>query len=348
MKRLSFQIGDRTIGNGNPVLIQTMGDHKTEDYITAYEETNRLKKMGLDLMRFSVLDKEDAKAFSRIRSKTDIPLIADIHFDSNLALAAIEAGADKIRINPGNIGGEAKLRTVIRACREKRIPMRIGVNSGSLMAFRGKTSSPVDDFFLALDDTLRVFKEEDYDLLVLSLKSSDPKEAKILYERAYRDYPYPLHIGVTESGFGTMGSLKSAYGLIPLLEKGIGDTIRVSLSDDRKEELRACKTLLSLTGRRKDIPDLIVCPACGRTKIDLRPISRLVADHLDYILKPVKVAVMGCPVNGIGEARNADYGIAGSGMEGVYLLFQKGKSLGTFPEKEALAKLFALIDGFQG
>ncbi len=346
MNRIQFQIGSKTIGNGSPCLIQSMGDRKTSEVSYLVGETKRLEKAGLDMMRFSVLDKEDALALKEIRKQVDIPVIADIHFDYRLALMSIDSGVDKIRINPGNIGGEDRLRCVISACREKNIPMRIGVNSGSLNRYRGKTDSKADDILLALDETLSIFKEENFDHIVLSLKSSDPDDLYEIYEKAYHKYPYPLHLGLTESGFSTLGTIKSALGVFPLLKAGIGDTLRISLADDRIEEVRACKSLLRLSGRRDDIPDMIVCPTCGRTKIDLKPISREVLSYLDHVFKKVKVAVMGCPVNGIGEAKDADFGIAGSGEENIYVLFSKGKSLGLFKKDEALKRLFALIDSF--
>lgn len=346
MNRIQFQIGNKTIGNGSPCLIQSMGDRKTSEVSYLVGETKRLEKAGLDMMRFSVLDKEDALALKEIRKQVDIPVIADIHFDYRLALMSIDSGVDKIRINPGNIGGEDRLRCVISACREKNIPMRIGVNSGSLNRYRGKTDSKADDILLALDETLSIFKEENFDHIVLSLKSSDPDDLYEIYEKAYHKYPYPLHLGLTESGFSTLGTIKSALGVFPLLKAGIGDTLRISLADDRIEEVRACKSLLRLSGRRDDIPDMIVCPTCGRTKIDLKPISREVLSYLDHVFKKVKVAVMGCPVNGIGEAKDADFGIAGSGEENIYVLFAKGKSLGLFKKEEALKRLFALIDSF--
>jgi len=346
MERLSFSIGNKVIGANAPVLLQTMGDHKTSDTKTAIEECLSWAKQGLDLVRFSVLDEEDARALKTIKEASPIPVIADIHFEARLALLALESGVDKIRINPGNIGSEARLREVIQACKKHHAAMRIGVNHGSLAKYKGKTTTPEGDYFLALDNTLSVFRSEGFTDIVLSLKSSSPSETRRLYEMAYPRYPYPLHIGVTESGFGVVGAVKSAYALGPLLEEGIGDTLRISLADDRKEEIRAMKALLKATGRRKDLPDLIVCPTCGRTRIDVKPISRLLEEKLDVVFKPVKVAVMGCPVNGIGEARDADFGIAGSGEKDIYLLFRKGVPVGLFPKEEALEKLFGWIDAF--
>lgn len=346
MNHISFNIGNKIIGNNNPCLIQTMGDKKTTETDYHIKVTNDLEKIGLDMMRFSLLDEEDAKALKIIKENTNIPIIADVHFNYKYALLALDSNVDKIRINPGNIGGDDKLRIVINACKEKNVPIRIGVNSGSLNKYRGKTSSKADDILLALDETIAIFKEENYDKIVLSLKSSNVDDLKEIYEKAYKKYPYPLHLGLTESGFSTMGTIKSAIGIFPLLNEGIGDTIRVSLADDRKDEIRACKTLLRLAKRRNDIPNMIVCPTCGRTLIDLKPISREIQSHLDYVFKDITIAVMGCPVNGIGEAKDADYGIAGSGEKDIYLLFKKGQPLGLFKKEEALDKLYKLIDEF--
>jgi (E)-4-hydroxy-3-methylbut-2-enyl-diphosphate synthase len=346
MKKLTFAIGNKMIGGDNPCLIQSMGDIKTTRVEELVKETNELASSGLDMMRFSILDKADIEAIGQIKKQTNVPIIADIHFDYTFALAAIDAGVDKIRINPGNIGTEDKLRTVIHKAKEHNIPIRIGVNSGSLNKYRGKTGNRADDILLALDETMEVFKQENFDHIVLSLKSSDPKELKEVYEKAYDKYPYPLHLGLTESGFSTLGVAKSSVAVFPLLVEGIGDTLRISLADDRIEEIRACKTLLRLAGRRNDLPDMVVCPSCGRTQIDLKPISREVQYYLDHVFKPVQVAVMGCPVNGIGEAKNADFGIAGSGAKDLYVLFAKGKEIGLYQKEEALAKLYSLIEQF--
>lgn len=346
MEKYAFQIGNKWIGNEHPILIQTMSDRKTSDIDYNINLTNELEKMGLDLMRFSVLDFEDAKAIRFIKERTNIPLIADIHFDYRFALMAMDSNIDKVRINPGNIQSEANLREVIEKAKEKNIPLRIGVNSGSLNKYRGKGKDQIEDFLLAMDDTLSVFQSENFNNIVLSLKTSNPHHLEEIYTKANEKYPYPLHIGLTESGFGIQGAMKSAVALYPLLKKGIGDTIRVSLADDRREEIRAVKTLLSLSGRREDLPELIVCPSCGRTQIDLKPISREIQEHLDFVFKKIKVACMGCPVNGIGEAKDADIGIAGSGKKDVYLLFQKGTPIGLFEKKEAMTRLNSLIDRF--
>lgn len=345
MEKCSFAIGSKTIGDGG-ILIQSMGDRKTTKVEELARLTNDLARMGMDMMRFSVLDKEDAFAIGEIRKRVSIPVIADIHFDTTLALLALEAGVDKIRINPGNVNSEVGLRKTIALAKEKNVAMRIGLNSGSLNRYRGKGKDFIEDYFLALDATLEIFREMDFKNIVLSLKSSSTDRTYALYKRAYDLYPYPLHVGLTESGFGVMGSMKSALALHRLLAEGIGDTIRISLADNRREEIRACKTILKELGIRKDLPELVVCPTCGRTLIDLKEISRLVAKRLDYVFKPVKVAVMGCPVNGIGEASDSDFGIAGSGKKDVYLLFAKGKPLGLYEKEEAIKRLFSFVDNF--
>ena len=344
MKRIVFNIGNKVIGSR--CLIQTMSDKKTSNIEYNINLTNTLEKMSCDMMRFSILDKKDASSILEIKKKVNIPLIADIHFDYLLALEAIKNKVDKIRINPGNINSTSGLRLIINEYKKNHIPIRIGCNSGSLSKYKGKTSSQVSDYFLALDETLEIFKEENFNLLVLSLKSSDPDLTSKLYLEAYRKYPYPLHIGLTESGYGLLGGIKSTWGLYDLLSKGIGDTIRISLASDRKEEIRACKELLRLSKRRDNIPELIVCPTCGRTKVDVKPLSRLIQDKLDYVNKNIKIAIMGCPVNGIGEGKDADYGITGLGIKNTYLIFSKGKTIGQYTKEEATKKLFNLIDKF--
>lgn len=346
MNHISFYIGNKLIGSNNPPLIQTMSDIKTSLVKENIILTNDLSKRGLDMMRFSVLDEEDARALAIIKKSVSIPIIADIHFSSVLAHLSLDANVDKIRINPGNFPSLSSLRDLINEAKDKDIAIRIGVNSGSLNKFKGKTSSTEDDILLSLDETLQVFKDEGFEKLVLSLKTSDPQILENLYRKAYEKYPYPLHIGLTESGLPILGAMRSTYALANLLSDNIGDTIRISLAGDRKDELRACKEILKLTGRKKDIPTMIVCPGCGRTLIDLKECANLVQERLDFINKNITVAVMGCPVNGIGEAKDADLGIAGSGKENIYLLFEKGKELGLYQKQEAIAKLFELIEKY--
>lgn len=344
MTKYSFAIGNRIIGNGNDVLIQTRNRKKTECIQENLEELRPLIPCGLDRIRFSVLDSKDAKALKVLKSERKIPLIADIHYQPELAFLSIENGADKVRINPGNWLNESSLRRLVSLCKEKNIPIRIGVNSGSLNKYKGKGKNEIDDYFLALSETLSFFQEEGFTNLVLSLKSSSVNRTKNLYERAYQKYPYPLHIGLTESGFGLLGARKTTAAVLPLLEQGIGDTLRVSLADNRMEEIRACKELLRLSGRRNNIPELIVCPSCGRRAENRRPIADEVLTRLDTINKNIKVAIMGCPVNGVGEAKDADYGLAGTGKKNLLLFFCKGKVIGTYPKEEARQKLLDAME----
>lgn len=340
MKRISFNIGNKMIGEGYPCLIQSMSDIKTSNIEDNIALTEFLAKRGLDMMRFSVLDEKDANALKEIKKNTSVPIIADIHYSFDFAIKAIESGVDKIRINPGNMKSRSELLNVIHLAKEKNIAIRIGINSGSI------DTNDVESTLLAMDDTISVFKEEGFDKLVLSLKSSDPVATQKLYEAGYERYPYPLHLGLTESGPLTTGLVRSTVSIYPLLSKGIGDTLRISLSDDRIHEVRACKEILKLSGRRTDIPTLIVCPGCGRTVGDLESLRETVQDYLDQVNKNITVAVMGCPVNGIGESKNADIGISGTGFKDSYLLFRHGDTIGTFNKTEALNRLFTFINEF--
>lgn len=339
MNRIGFHIGTLPIGNGASISIQSMSDIKTEHVKENIDLTNRLSEIGLEMMRFSVLDEKDAQALQKIKQGVSVPVVADIHYNLKLAFLALESGVDKIRVNPGNYNSEALLRDLIHSCKEKGVAIRIGVNGGSLERYRQKAQSESEAFLLALEETVAFFREECFDHLVLSVKSTNPMKTRELSRLAYSHYPYPLHIGLTESGTPLVGSIRSTYALTSLLEEGIGDTIRISLQGNRKEEIRACKELLSLTGRRKDIPTLIACPGCGRTMIDLSGVAEEVQTMLDHIRKPCKVAVMGCPVNGIGEAKDADCGIAGSGKENCYLYFEHGHEKGLYSKDEALQRI---------
>lgn len=346
MKRIAFLIGNKRIGQGHPVLIQTRNRKKTSHVKENRKELLPLIPRGLDLLRFSVLDRPDALAFSKRKKIYPIPLIADIHYNPLLAFLAIENGADKVRINPGNFLDRPRLLKLIHLCKEKGIPLRIGVNSGSLNFYKGKGKDHIDDYFLALEDTLQVFKEEGFTHLVLSLKSSSVEKTIVLYQKAYSLYPYPLHVGLTEAGFSLLGARKSTAALLPLLKEGIGDTLRVSLAGDRKEEIRACKELLKLSGKRKDVPDLILCPGCGRRAYDRKPIAEEILSYLDHVGKDRKIAIRGCPVNGLGEAKDSDFGLAGTGRKDRLLFFAKGKEIGVFETKEAIERLKKAIAGF--
>ncbi len=330
-----IKIGDRVIGHGNPILIQSMTNTKTEDIEATVGQILKLEKAGCDIVRCTVPNEEAAKAFQEIKKRISIPLVADIHFDYRMAILAIEYGADKIRINPGNIGGQEKLKEVVRAAKEREIPIRVGVNSGSLEKelvekYRGVTAEGLVES--ALDKVYRI-EEMGYDNLVISIKSSDVLMCVKAHELIADKTVYPLHVGITEAGTVYSGNIKSAIGLGLILEKGIGDTIRVSLSGEPTEEIRSAKLILRTLGLRKEGIEVVSCPTCGRTKIDLislaNKVEQMVQEFDDLNLK---VAVMGCVVNGPGEAKEADIGIAGGNGEG--LLIKKGEIIRKVPETE--------------
>ncbi|NBH81981.1 flavodoxin-dependent (E)-4-hydroxy-3-methylbut-2-enyl-diphosphate synthase [bacterium C-53] len=334
-----IKIGDRVIGGGNPVLIQSMTNTKTEDIDATVEQINRLTKAGCEIIRCTVPNLEAAKALLEIKRRIAIPLVADIHFDYKMAIAAIENGADKIRINPGNIGGREKLGEVVKAAAERQIPIRVGVNSGSLEReliekYHGVTAEGIVESAL---DKVRMIEDLHYDQIVISIKSSDVMMCIKAHEQIAPKTQYPLHVGITESGTITSGNIKSGVGLGIILHEGIGDTIRVSLTDDPIEEIRSAKLILRTLGLRKGGIEVVSCPTCGRTRIDLIGLAKQVEEMAqDYDLS-IKVAVMGCAVNGPGEAKEADIGIAGGLNEG--LLIKKGEIVRKVPESELLGTL---------
>lgn len=334
-----IKIGDRVIGGGNPVLIQSMTNTKTEDIDATVEQINRLTKAGCEIIRCTVPNLEAAKALLEIKRRIAIPLVADIHFDYKMAIAAIENGADKIRINPGNIGGREKLGEVVKAAAERQIPIRVGVNSGSLEKeliekYHGVTAEGIVESAL---DKVRMIEDLHYDQIVISIKSSDVMMCVKAHEQIAPKTQYPLHVGITESGTITSGNIKSGVGLGIILHEGIGDTIRVSLTDDPIEEIRSAKLILRTLGLRKGGIEVVSCPTCGRTRIDLIGLAKQVEEMVqDYDLS-IKVAVMGCAVNGPGEAKEADIGIAGGLNEG--LLIKKGEIVRKVPESELLGTL---------
>jgi len=335
----TIQIGDRVIGGGNPILIQSMTNTKTEDVVGTVNQINRLAKAGCDIIRCAVPTMDAAKALKEIKKQIDIPLVADIHFDYRLAVAAIENGADKIRINPGNIGGDEKLRAVVNAVRERNIPIRVGVNSGSLekdiLARHGHVTAEglVES---ALRNVKRI-EDMGYDNLVISIKSSDAMMCIRAYELIAQKTLYPLHVGITEAGTVNAGNIKSALGLGIILYQGIGDTIRVSLTGDPIEEVKSAKIILKTLGLRGGGIDVISCPTCGRTQIDLIKLVGEVEEMVEEFDLDIKVAVMGCVVNGPGESREADIGIAGG--NGVGILIRKGEIVKRLPESELLEAL---------
>ncbi len=339
-KTKEVRIGDRVIGGGNPILIQSMCNTKTEDVASTVKQILDLEQAGCDIIRVAVPTTEAAEALREIKRQIHIPLVADIHFDYRLAIAAIECGADKIRINPGNIGARERVQAVTDKAREYGVPIRIGVNSGSLEKsliekYGGVTAEGLVESAL---DKVAWIERMGYDDLVISIKSSDVMMCVKAHELISKRTPYPLHVGITEAGTVTAGNIKSAIGLGLILNQGIGDTIRVSLTGDPVEEIRSAKRILKTLGLRTGGIEVVSCPTCGRTKIDLiglaNQVEKMTAefDHLN-----VKVAVMGCVVNGPGEAREADLGIAGGIGEG--LLIRKGEVIRKLPETELLSAL---------
>lgn len=340
MKTKVIQIGDRVIGGGNPILIQSMCNTKTEDVAATVSQILKLEQAGCDIIRVAVPTMEAAAALKEIKKQIHIPLVADIHFDYRLAIAAMENGADKIRINPGNIGSRERVKAVVDKARELHIPIRVGVNSGSLEKgliekYGGVTAEGLVES--ALEKTAMI-EELGYDNLVISIKSSDVMMCVKAHELIHSQTFYPLHVGITEAGTLTSGNIKSAVGLGLILHQGIGDTIRVSLTGDPVEEIKSAKLILRTLGLRRGGIEVVSCPTCGRTRIDLIGLANQVENMVtEFDQLNVKVAVMGCVVNGPGEAREADLGIAGGIGEG--LLIKKGEIVKKLPESELLPAL---------
>ena len=337
-------VGGVPIGGGAPVSIQSMTNTPTDDVEATVAQIRRLAAAGCQIVRVAVPNMAAAKAVGAIKEQIDLPLVVDIHFNYKLALECIEAGADKVRINPGNIGEPERVRAVANACARKNIPIRIGVNGGSLekpllAKYGGVTpQAMVDSAF----GHIALLNRYDFDDICVSLKSSHVPVTMQAYQLMSQQSDYPLHLGVTEAGTTRMGTLKSAVGIGGLLGLGIGDTLRVTLTADPVEEIYAAKDILKAVGLRKDGPDLIACPTCGRTKIDLIPLAKAVEERLKDVKKPITVAVMGCVVNGPGEASAADVGIAGG--NGFGMLFRHGQVLKKVPQEDLLDELMALID----
>ena len=333
------QIGDRKIGGGNPIAIQSMTNTKTEDIDATVKQVLALEKAGCDIIRCAVPTMEAAKALAKIKQQIHIPLVADIHFDYRLAIAAMENGADKIRINPGNIGSKERVQAVVDTAKERNIPIRVGVNSGSLekeiVEKYGQVTA--EGLVESALDKVAMIEEMGYDNLVISIKSSDVLMCIKAHELIAKQTNYPLHVGVTESGSLIAGNIKSAIGLGNILYQGIGDTIRVSLTGDPVEEIRSAKLILKSLGLRKGGVTVVSCPTCGRTQIDLIGLAGKVEKMVSDLDLDIKVAVMGCVVNGPGEAKEADLGIAGGKGEG--LLIKKGEIVKRVPENELLNTL---------
>ena len=337
----TIKIGDRIIGGGNPILIQSMTNTKTENIKETVEQINRLTAAGCEIIRCTVPTIEAAEALTEIKKQITIPLVADIHFDYRMAIAAIEHGADKIRINPGNIGGKDRVKAVVDAAKERKIPIRVGVNSGSLEKellekHGGVTAEGLVESAL---DKVHMIEDLGYEELVISIKSSDVLMCAKAHELIAKQTSYPLHVGITEAGTLYSGNIKSAVGLGIILYQGIGDTIRVSLTGDPLEEITSAKRILKTLGLRKGGIEVVSCPTCGRTQIDLIALANQVETLAEeYPLNDIKLAVMGCVVNGPGEAKEADLGIAGGKASGI--LFCKGKIIKSgIPEKDLLTAL---------
>lgn len=333
------QIGDRVIGGGNPILIQSMTNTKTEDVAATVQQIQALTAAGCDIIRCAVPTMEAAQALKEIKKQISIPLVADIHFDYRLAIAAMESGADKIRINPGNIGSSERVKAVVDVARERGIPIRVGVNGGSLEKEiverdHGVTAEGIVES--ALRQTA-VIEDMGYDNLVISIKSSDVMLCAAAHKLLVQKTNHPLHVGITEAGTLLSGNIKSAVGLGMILSEGIGDTIRVSLTGDPRDEVKSAKLILRTLGLRKGGIEVVSCPTCGRTRIDLIGLANQVEAMVEDIPLDLKVAVMGCVVNGPGEAKESDIGIAGGIGEG--LLIKKGEVVRKVPEEELLDTL---------
>lgn len=333
------KIGDRIIGGKNPILIQSMTNTKTEDVKATVEQINRLAAAGCDIIRCAVPTMEAAEALTEIKKQIAIPLVADIHFDYRLAIAAMEHGADKIRINPGNIGSKERVQAVVDVAKERNIPIRVGVNGGSLEKdlvekYHGVTAEGIVESAL---DKVHLIEDMGYDNLVISIKSSDVMMCVKAHELIAEQTDHPLHVGITEAGTIISGNIKSSIGLGLILNQGIGDTIRVSLTGDPLEEIKSAKLILRTLGLRKGGIEVVSCPTCGRTRINLIELANQVENMVADIPLDIKVAVMGCVVNGPGEAKEADIGIAGGVGEG--LIIKRGQIDRKVPENQLLSEL---------
>lgn len=340
------QVKNLEIGHNNHVIIQSMCNIETKKADEVAKQILNLEKMGCELIRVSCMDMEDAKAIKDIKKQIHIPLVADIHFDYRLALACIEAGADKIRLNPGNIGSRENVEKVVKACKEKHIPIRIGINGGSLEKdIHEKYGKPTAQGMIeSAKRHVKILEDLDFYDTVLSFKSSDPLLCIEAYRLAAKTFDYPLHLGVTEAGTTMTSAIKSSLALGTLLNEGIGNTIRISVNGAPEKEIPIVKELLKDCKLIKNVPNLIACPTCGRTQWDMEPVVNEIESYLQTIHKEVTVAIMGCAVNGPGEAKHADIAIAGGKKEG--LLIKKGKIIEKIPQDQIVARLKEEIDKF--
>lgn len=342
-----IKIGNKVIGGGNPIMIQSMTNTHTEDVKATVAQIKELEKAGCDIIRATVPTHEAALAFKEIKKQINIPLVADIHFDYRLAIEAMENGADKIRINPGNIGGADKIKAVVDVAKERNIPIRVGVNSGSLEKdilekYHGVTAEGIVESAL---DKVKIIEDLGYDNLVVSIKSSDVLMSVKTHELISKQCNYPLHVGITEAGTAFSGTIKSSIGLGLILNQGIGDTIRVSLTDNPVMEVRSAKQILRTLGLRKGGIEVVSCPTCGRTQIDLINLAKRVEAEVENYDLDIKLAVMGCVVNGPGEAKEADLGIAGG--KGLGVLIKHGEIVKKVPEEELFDVLKEELDNWE-
>ena len=346
MKRTNtrqFKIKNTTIGGQNKVLIQSMCKHKTSHVDEIIEEINECAKLGADLMRVSILDEEDAMAIKEIQKGISIPLIADIHFDPRLAILAINNGVDKIRLNPGNIKNEEKIKEIVELAKKKGVVIRVGANSGSVdSSFDEKDISLSEKLVYSAKKQVEILEKYDFHNIVISLKASNIHETIAAYRLASEIFPYPLHIGITEAGPKDISLVRSVAGLAPILLDGIGDTIRISITGPAQDEVIAAKRLLHDCGLYENYPTFISCPTCGRTQVDCRPLGLKVLKYLEDNNIKLTVAIMGCVVNGPGEGKNADIGVAGG--KGEYVIFKKGQIIKKVSEEEVYDTLINEIN----
>ncbi len=337
-------VGNISIGGSDKVLIQSMCSIKTSKYEEVSAQINRCHALGADLMRVSVLDMEDAYAIREIKKRISIPLIADIHIDYKLALASIESGVDAVRINPGNIGSNENVKAVVEACKAHNVPIRIGVNSGSLdkSIYFGKEKIKAQWLVESAAKHVKILEDLGFYSIVISLKGSDALETIEAYKLAAETFPYPLHVGITEAGPKDISLIRSSAGLSPILLAGIGDTIRISMTEEPEEEIKAASRLLHDLGLKKDYPTFISCPTCGRTQVNLLPLAKRIQQYVEEHRVNKTIAIMGCIVNGPGEARHADLGAAGG--KGVWVIFKKGEILRNVKDDEIYDALIEEIN----
>ncbi len=329
-----INVGGIQIGGQNKVVIQSMTNTKTKDVAATVKQIKQLEQAGCQIIRVAILELEDAKAISEIKKQIHIPIVSDIHFNPDFAIAAINNGTDKIRLNPGNIENEEKIKEIVELCKQRNVPIRIGINGGSL---NKKYKHSEEAMIESAKDHLRILEANDFHNICLSFKSSDPIECIKAYNLASKEFNYPLHLGVTEAGGLIDSSIKSSVALGNLLLDGIGDTIRISISDDPVKEVMVAKKLLRTCGLKKDVANLISCPTCGRIQYNMLPIVKEMESYLEGVNKDIDVAIMGCPVNGPLEAKRADIGVAGG--KDCALLFKKGEIIKSIPQEDVVKVL---------